>query len=186
MRTDKYLVFRIRDGCGEEYLGPAGSLRECRRMAAQHHRGERTSLPACLYETVRTGGVIHGLPAPPPPDTDTDAEPVAWFGAGGWYCAMRAAAESEQRPKHESRKTKHSWMKLRWGVSPGSERPYGVDEQWVCTRCGARKWRGPESLANGKRVIRWWYPGADGQEADRLPACTGGRSECATGGQRGQ
>ena len=55
-----------------------------------------------------------------------------------------------------------------WGVSPGSE--------WVCTRCGARKGRGPESLANGKRVIRWWYLGADEQEADRLPACTGGRS----------
>jgi hypothetical protein len=91
MRTAKYLVFLAPDGCGEEYLGPAGSLRECCRMAVEHHRGERGSLPESLYETARAGGPIHGLTPPP----DTDAEPVAWFGPDGWYCAVRAPALRE-------------------------------------------------------------------------------------------
>jgi rubredoxin len=68
-------------------------------------------------------------------------------------------------------------MKHRWnydgaqGVQGGSGRPHGVDEQWTCARCGARKARGPENTSTGKRVIRWTYTDADGNASDDRPAC---------------
>jgi len=65
----------------------------------------------------------------------------------------------------------HSWKELQaWGVSPGSGRSWGVDQEWVCTRCGARKGRGPQSLMNGRRVIRWWWIGPDGRAYEGIRA----------------
>lgn len=68
----------------------------------------------------------------------------------------------------------HKWTYSAWGVTPGSGRPHGVDETWTCERCGASKGRGPQSRHTGRRVIRWWTRGPDGEEIERMGECTGG------------
>ena len=68
-------------------------------------------------------------------------------------------------------------MRHRWedpvcqGVEAGSGRPYGVDTQWVCQRCGATKNHGPANTSTGQRVLRWTYRDGDGRLCDRLPEC---------------
>lgn len=70
--------------------------------------------------------------------------------------------------------TRHAWGQGEtWGVMSGSGRPHGVDESWVCARCGATKGRGPGSNHCGTRVIRWWYRTADGRMVDSLGGCEG-------------
>ncbi len=82
MKTKTYHVFRAADGCGEQYLGSTTSIREAKRMAAQHARGARGDLPESLYGTARAAGHCAGISAPP-----KVGEAVEWFGKGGWYCA---------------------------------------------------------------------------------------------------
>ena len=80
-RCSGYHVYHAPDGGGESFLGFASSLRAARRLAA---RGRE--LEASLYETARVAGHCGGLRAP---DTSHEAaEPAAWFGRGGWYCAV--------------------------------------------------------------------------------------------------
>lgn len=80
-----YNVYHAPDGCCESYIGFARTLREARRMAA---RGNE--LPQSLYETARAAGHVYGMTAP---DKQGEADsPTAWFGKGGWYCAVAVFA----------------------------------------------------------------------------------------------
>lgn len=80
-----YHVFYSPEG-EEEYLGEATSLRAARRLAAQHGRGKRNSLPAWMYDTARAAGSCMGLSAPPPVE-----EPTVWCGRGRNYAVCREA-----------------------------------------------------------------------------------------------
>lgn len=87
MKKVGYNVYHAPDGCGESYLGFVTSLRAARRLAA---RGRE--LPAHLYETARAAGHVAGMTAP---DKSHEAdEPAAWFGRGGWYCAVAVFEEA--------------------------------------------------------------------------------------------
>lgn len=93
----KYNVYRAPDGCAEEFLGEASSLREARRMAAHGARG----LEASLYGTARAAGHVNGDQAP---DKSREADmPAAWFGRNGWYCAVVIV----DRP--DTGRTEESW-----------------------------------------------------------------------------
>lgn len=81
-----YHVYYAPDGSGETYLGLADTLRDAYRLAAEHHRGEALGLEESMYGTARAAGHVAGYSAPDEPE---EREPVAWFGAGGWYCAIR-------------------------------------------------------------------------------------------------
>ena len=86
-----YEVFEARDGSTEIYIGHARTLRGAHKLAAQHARGEISGTPANLYETARASGSrVEGCDHP----DGHAAEPVAWFGRDGWYCACRALPEA--------------------------------------------------------------------------------------------
>lgn len=88
----KYNVYRAPDGCAEEFLGEASSLREARRMAAHGARG----LEASLYGTARAAGHVNGDRAP---DKAHEAdEPAACFGRNGWYYAVEILKRSAEPP----------------------------------------------------------------------------------------
>jgi len=93
-----YLVFFARNSDSEQCLGVAGSLRECRRMAAEHHRGELPGVPKTGYgqfpilASALSALVGSGRNGPSSPaETVKDAVAVAWFGVGGSYCAVPAS-----------------------------------------------------------------------------------------------
>ena len=77
-----YHVFMAGEGSGEKYLGEAPTLREARRMAAEHSKGLRGDLEQWLYSTARITGHCGGICAPP-----AVSAPVTWFGPGRNYCA---------------------------------------------------------------------------------------------------
>lgn len=86
-----YHVYHAPDGSGESYLGFATSLRAARRLAATGRE-----LPESLYATARAAGHCAGLQAP---DTSHEAsEPTAWFGRGGYYCAVAVYSEGRASP----------------------------------------------------------------------------------------
>jgi len=89
MQTKKrigYNVYHAPDGSDESFLGFVSSLRAARKLAA--HGDE---LPRSLYDTAQAAGHCAGISAP---DKSHEAEePAAWFGRGGWYCAVAVFAE---------------------------------------------------------------------------------------------
>lgn len=79
-----YAVYRAADGCSEEYYGRVTSLRAARTLAA---RGN--SLPKSEYDTARAAGHCCGLSAPHLDEGEMESEEAtAWFGRGGWDCAV--------------------------------------------------------------------------------------------------
>lgn len=82
-----YVVVMANEGCGEEYIGAAPTLREARRLARRHERGEIKSTPEWLYDTARAAGRnVSGCSVAPPHED----EPVAWTGRRGAYAICRA------------------------------------------------------------------------------------------------
>ena len=83
----RYAVYYHRDETDEQYLGEAATLRECRRMATQHHRGRHPGLTPDLYREVLDGKACFGLPAWPLVLKGEKA--VAQFGHSGAYSAIQ-------------------------------------------------------------------------------------------------
>lgn len=80
-----YNVYHAPDGTAESYLGFARTLTDARRLAANGR-----ALPEHLYATARAAGHVCGMTAP---DKQREADaPTAWFGTGGWYCAVAVFA----------------------------------------------------------------------------------------------
>ena len=82
MKTETYHVFWAGEGSAEKYLGEASTLKDARRMAAEHFKGLRGALAQWMYDTARAAGHCDGICAPP-----AVSAPVAWFGRGRNYCA---------------------------------------------------------------------------------------------------
>ena len=88
-----YNVYHAPEGNDESYLGFVASLRAARHLAATGNE-----LPRSLYDTANAAGHVNGLAAP---DKSCEAdEAEAWFGRGGWYCAVAVF----DRPTSEARR----------------------------------------------------------------------------------
>lgn len=89
-RPSHYNVYHAPEGSSGVFLGTATSLRQARKMAAKHARNPGSGLDASLWDTARVAGHCAGYSAP---DTAGElSEPTAWFGRGGWYCAVPVIA----------------------------------------------------------------------------------------------
>ena len=86
MKKKGYNVYQAPDGAAESYLGFVTSLKAARHLAA-HGR----ELPDDLYETARKAGHVDGIFAPD--KSHEEDEPTAWFGRGGYYCAVAVYSE---------------------------------------------------------------------------------------------
>lgn len=80
-----YNVYYAPEGSSPTFLGAVGSIAAAKKAAAHHHRNPGSGLPECLYDTARRAGHCGGASAPEGVEA---AEPAAWFGRGGWYCAV--------------------------------------------------------------------------------------------------
>ena len=82
MKKIGYNVYHAPDGGSESYLGFVTSLKAARHLAAVGGN----ELPESLYGTAQAAGHVYGMSAPDKSHEDT--EPTAWFGKGGYYCAV--------------------------------------------------------------------------------------------------
>lgn len=89
----KYRVYYAADGCAQEYIGDAASLRAARRLAAEHGRGDRFGSPEALWQTARAAAGS-GTQACRYPGQGQSAsliearEPRAWIGRGARYAVV--------------------------------------------------------------------------------------------------
>lgn len=68
----------------------------------------------------------------------------------------------------------HKWEQNQtYGVQNGNGRPHGVDESWICKKCGSSKGRGPQSTHTGERVIRWTFKNSHENEVGYISSCIG-------------
>jgi len=85
-RLTGFNVYHAPDGCAEEYIGHAGTLREAQNMAG------RRGLPESEYDTARTAGHCGGMLAP---DKTGEGEVWEWCGRDGFTAIVPVFEDAE-------------------------------------------------------------------------------------------
>lgn len=86
LRLAGYNVYRMADGCDEEYYGFADTLEEAKKLVATGKRIE-----ASMYDTAIAAGHCNGIAAPNK-EYEND-EVTEWFGEAGYDCAIAVRLE---------------------------------------------------------------------------------------------